>query len=460
MTINPNIIRKKFAANLSNMFSREVDEYSDFVNIVKESNLEYVQKNPEIKESVARIIEEKHGAIRVGTAFEINILTRIFAIMGMEPVNFYDLSEIKTNPMPVIATAFRPISQKDLAISPFRMFCSMLHLENRKFFSETQEKRAKEELKKRHIFSKGLLKLIDRIEKNGGVEENQLKDFLSLTTSVFRMDEYQIIDFELYKDFRLNVNDVAADVACFARPHINHLTPRALDIFDALEKVKEAGIPTIDNIQGPLKRENEQALPLLNQVSRKAAGEFIYCSNDPEFVLKYRQDSKLVSRLQDAGKIESIETIEEESNEDYFKRCEEALLATPDKVIALKHKARFGEMEQRGVALTAEGRKAYDEMMANGTYLTDFPKTHQELFEKKYAYYKKDSKGVLIPIEYDDFLPKSAAGIFMANLSGETVIRDSSITVESSENQKTLEIAMHRKVIDSYSLYEKEVANA
>ncbi|MDK7084225.1 DUF1338 family protein, partial [Pseudoglutamicibacter cumminsii] len=64
--------------------------------------------------------------MRVGTAQELATLRRMFAIMGMYPVSYYDLSQAG---VPVHSTAFRPIDAASLARNPFRVFTSLLRLE-------------------------------------------------------------------------------------------------------------------------------------------------------------------------------------------------------------------------------------------------------------------------------------------------------------------------------------------
>lgn len=120
-------------------------------------------------------------------------------------------------------------------------------------------------------------------------------------------------------------------------------------------------------------------------------------------------------------------------------------------------RVRFGEVEQRGIALTERGRSLYDRMVAevdnwlaaspNGTTRVEIarqvwrqhlPDTETGLAVQGLAYFtfripegtlaqEKDSAsleelieaGALIPepIVYEDFLPRSAAGIFQSNLT-------------------------------------------
>ena len=135
------------------------------------------------------------------------------------------------------------------------------------------------------------------------------------------------------------------------------------------------------------------------------------------------------------------------------------------------------------MALTPEGRLMYDNLTENKNY-GDFPKTHIELFEKSLAYYQyslaKNGKNLpeikklinnsqnqqqvlvnlvkagyveLIPVTYEDFLPKSAGGIFESNLSSQTSIRKGNIDKNSQSNKEKFENILGRKVMDSYEIY-------
>ncbi len=76
---------------------------------------------------------ERHGAIRVGTPDELAAVADLFSAFGMVPVGYYDLRDA-VSPVPVVSTAFRPIDADELARNPFRVFTSMLALEDPRFF--------------------------------------------------------------------------------------------------------------------------------------------------------------------------------------------------------------------------------------------------------------------------------------------------------------------------------------
>src|SRR5690606_30572825 len=108
--------------------------------------------------SIDRVTAERHGAIRVGTPEELAQVARIFGACGMSPVGFYDLREANP-PIPVVSTAFRPIDRAELAANPFRVFTSMLVVDDRRFFDEDTEAKLREFLGSRELFGADLLAL-------------------------------------------------------------------------------------------------------------------------------------------------------------------------------------------------------------------------------------------------------------------------------------------------------------
>ena len=122
-TITADEIREHFSQAMSAMYQQEVPQYGTLLELVADVNLAVLENNPQLHEQLAnadelaRLNVERHGAIRVGTAEELATLRRMFAIMGMYPVSYYDLSQAG---VPVHSTAFRPIDDAALARNPFR----------------------------------------------------------------------------------------------------------------------------------------------------------------------------------------------------------------------------------------------------------------------------------------------------------------------------------------------------
>src|SRR5690606_25397205 len=123
--------------------------------------------------SLARISEERHGAIRLGTPAELAMMRRAFAVMGMFPVGYYDLS---TAGVPVHSTAFRPISDESLKRNPFRVFTSLLRLDL--IADEALRAEAAAVLAGRKIFTDNAVLLIEKAERDGGLGAADAEQFV------------------------------------------------------------------------------------------------------------------------------------------------------------------------------------------------------------------------------------------------------------------------------------------
>jgi uncharacterized glyoxalase superfamily metalloenzyme YdcJ len=178
-----------------------------------------------------------------------------------------------------------------------------------------------------------------------------------------------------------------------------------------------------------------------------------------------------------------------------FKALKETVRFEGDASGAGSHTARFGEIEQRGVALTRKGRALYDRLLAQvrdmgsagsaapdyGSRLAQvfeaFPDTHEQLRRQDLAFYRFTlseegsalaageaaaaaasdldalvTRGLVHaePIVYEDFLPVSAAGIFQSNLGGEEQKQ-----YAAHAAQQAFEGDLGARVHDEIALYEQ-----
>ncbi|AWN15067.1 VOC family protein [Salinisphaera sp. LB1] len=433
--VAPDTIRSRFAAAMSEMYRQEVPQYGTLLELVADINEQTLADNPALARQMTaandldRLSVERHGAIRVGTAAELGMLARLFAVMGMAPVGYYDLAAAG---VPVHSTAFRPVETEALAINPFRLFTSLLRLDL--IEDDGLRQRAADILAARDIFTPRVRELIETFEAEGGLTEAEADTFVAEAIETFRWHEDATVDYATYEALA-SEHKLIADVVCFRGPHINHLTPRTLDIDAAQAAMPEYGITPKAVIEGPPRRD----VPiLLRQTSFKALEESIRFAGDTEG----------------------------------------------------RHTARFGEIEQRGVALTPDGRALYDRLLAAAqTYKRDanadyqaalhgifeeFPDDLDTLRRRELAYFRYEAVGestldveaftddhgaiealvasghvVAHPIVYEDFLPVSAAGIFQSNLGDD----DDAGEGTAAASQHELEAALGRAVIDPFSLY-------
>lgn len=400
-------LRAHFAAGLSARYAAEVPAYRTLVEVCAQVNADYLaqHRGGERFGSLQRVTAERHGAIRVGTPTELAAVADLFAAFGMLPVGYYDLRSAPS-PIPVVATAFRPIDANELACNPFRVFVSMLTSEDRRYFDADLRRRAQTFLARRQLFNPGLVTQARRIAADGGCPADEADGFVAAAVTAFALSPEPIE--KPWYDELSQVSAVAADIAGVGSTHLNHLTPRVLDIDELYRRMSGHGITMIDTIQGPPRTDGPEVL--LRQTSFRALAE-------PRRF-----------RLADGSVTEG----------------------------ALR--VRFGEVEARGVALTPQGRARYDAAMATtdpaavwGHY---FPPTDHEMAAAGLAYYRGGDPSA--PILYEDFLPASAAGIFRSNLD-----RDSATVAGSDDSGYDVDWlagAIGRDIHDPYALYQREAS--
>ncbi|MVV49192.1 VOC family protein [Pseudomonas sp. PB120] len=436
--ISPDLIRQRFSKAMSDMYREEVPLYGALMELVEQTNHHVLENHPQIARQlnstgeIQRLDLERHGAIRVGTAAELATLARLFAVMGMQPVGYYDLTPAG---VPVHSTAFRAVHEAALQVSPFRVFTSLLRLE----LIEDLELRAFAEstLAQRSIFTPAALALIERAETDGGLSEKDAQNFVEQALETFRWHHSATVTAEQYQQLSAQ-HRLIADVVAFKGPHINHLTPRTLDIDIVQAQMPAHGITPKAVIEGPPRR---QCPILLRQTS--------------------------------------------------FKALDEPIAFTDQTDTRGSHSARFGEIEQRGAALTPKGRALYDRLLnaardelkdfpneANAArynalmaqHFGEFPDTYEGMRRQELAYFRYfvTEKGLAVgdlktasldelvndghlqvePLVYEDFLPVSAAGIFQSNLGDAA---QTHYGVHS--NQQAFEKALGQSTIDELGLY-------
>ena len=436
--VSPDLIRQRFSKAMSDMYREEVPLYGALLELVEQTNRDVLERDPPIAAQlhstgeIERLDMERHGAIRVGTASELATLARLFAVMGMQPVGYYDLTPAG---VPVHSTAFRAVHEDALQVSPFRVFTSLLRLE----LIEDSELRdfAESVLAQRSIFTAEALRLIAQAENAGGLNESEAEAFVLQALETFRWHHSATVTAAQYQTLSAQ-HRLIADVVAFKGPHINHLTPRTLDIDRVQEQMPAHGITPKAVIEGPPRR---QCPILLRQTSFKALDEPIAFTD---------QDQTLGS-----------------------------------------HSARFGEIEQRGAALTPKGRALYDRLLnaardelgdfpneGNATrynalmtqHFGEFPDSIEGMREQELAYFRyfatekglpavglgqssledllRDGYVKAEPLVYEDFLPVSAAGIFQSNLGDAAQAH-----YGEHSNRQAFEQALGRATIDELGLY-------
>ncbi|RKL05247.1 Uncharacterized protein YdcJ [Fusarium oxysporum] len=437
------VLRTKFSLALSEMYRQEVPLYGDLIKIVRDVDTAVLRAEGQKPEDLPlRNHLERHGAIRLGSEEELQVIKRLFAIFGMHPVGYYDLQVVN---FPLHVTAFRPITEESLAKNPFRVFTSVLRKD---LLSPTIRDIVEQVLSKRNLFSARLLDIIHQFE-NGGtfLTASEADELITESLKVFKWHSRSMVTIEDYNKLKQE-HPLVADIVCFPSAHINHLTPRTLDIEYVQKEMIRRNLPAKERIEGPPIR---RCPILLRQTSFKALDELV---NFPT--------------------------------------------STGDAVPGT-HTARFGEVEQRGAAVTRKGRDLYDELLNTASEQSSgssritldealvnafraYPDTWRELQEKGLVYFRywtsssahdQELRRRLIgklhgpvplrelikvglveydPLTYEDFLPLSAAGIFTSNLGSQQLCERLG---ESSKGLRDFETVLRGRVVREFDLYDE-----
>lgn len=478
-------LRTAFTLAMSAMYKAEVPLYGDLVSIVSQVNEAALDGAPGLDPrvlamrsgdvSAARLDVERHGAIRLGTADELATVRDVFALLGLQPVGYYDLAPAG---LPMHATCFRPVTPAALRANPFRVFTSVL----RPALLPDPDTRALAAAllarRRPRLFSAALRALLAAARKQGGrLTPAQGRRFVPEALRIFAWHGTAAATAAEYAALA-RAHPILADVAAFATPHINHLTPRTLDIAAAQRAMHAAGMRVKAHIEGPPAR----ACPvLLRQTSFLAVEEPIAFADaagpssparaqfpvrPPPPPAPAPGDGPDASARRDGG----------------------------------SHRARFGEIEERGAAVTPAGRALYDSLMQRALAaaaatdsaeardralrdaFADYPDDWAELRRRRLVYFRYRCVGAAatpaaaaadpvatvddlvragaveaVPVTYEDFLPLSAAGIFRSNLApaaGGGAGGDPGLAEGARPDRAGLEAALGTPVLDAEDLYE------
>ena len=468
--VDSDSLRTKFALAMSAMYKSEVPLYGDLVEIVLGVNEKTMASRDDepnasaasIRASSERLTLERHGAIRLGTPYELQTVRRIFTVLGMCAIGYYDLSVAG---LPMHATCFRPKDVSSLDRNPFRVFTTLLRPEL--LHSDEAKDLAMSLLKRRKLFTDQLLEMLDIAESQGNrLTPSQAETFIPQSLLTFSWRPVAAATISQYTLLKAE-HPILADITCFRSAHINHLAPRTLDISAAQTAMQNAGMAVKSRIEGPPSR---KCPILLRQTSFLALEETV----------KFMIDEAIA--LPD----------------------EETALVNRDGLVEASHRARFGEIEERGAAVTAKGRELYDKLLEESMSKAREalgPEEVDAIMAKAFEQYPDDwndlrrqgliycefrcgqqawqsskppkilveeqsllealiQRGIIeaSPITYEDFLPFSAAGIFQSNLLPSRPKAAGPLDLKrntNSEDKSGLERAMGGPLIDTNKWYAK-----
>ncbi|MDX2114802.1 MAG: DUF1338 family protein, partial [Planctomycetota bacterium] len=435
-------MQNRLFAELSSMFGKEVPLYDKSLAVNRECNravcavLGAIYKGFALSdEQLDRTSGERHGAIRIGKPAEYRWIGRFFAQFAMEPHNYYDMSNVGAKSQPIIATAFRS------ALNPeHRVFTSLLQTD---YFDPATQKRIEELLATREVFSDAAKQLIEKGERQGGLDWNDAQALIREGTERIFKWTARARDHALYKELCDAGFKIAADIACFERHHLNHLTPNTfcMDLYTAAMKLclgemsestfRERALLALERVRARADRDwmrlhfRHVTDEDIAAFARGEAGPQVVPPIADALTKRLTQADLRLSSLPHSGFKDFTEGPSEYTpvllRQDAYKALTEAVTFTnaDGTTVNTVHTARFGEIEQRFYACTPEGRALYDRCLAEADAAREkdpklptrdfaayealyaapfkaFPKTLPELLEKGlvYARYSPTAHGL------------------------------------------------------------------
>jgi uncharacterized glyoxalase superfamily metalloenzyme YdcJ len=516
-------------AELSRMFGREVPLYDKSLLVNKVCNqtiatlLAARYRGFQLTEAqLEKTSGERHGAIRIGKPSEYRCVAGFFAAFGLEPHNYYDMTNLGGKSQPIVATAFRsPLHPEH------RVFCSLLMTD---YFGPQTRERIEALLAPREVFSLRAQELIRKSQAQHGLNWEEARELIAEGASRIFKWTGQARDYQLYQDLSAAGFKIAADIACFNSHHLNHLTPNTLwmDLYTAamkfcLGELNESDFVTRAEraLHSLLRSASRDYLKLhfkhlswaeIEAFDEGEASRANISNWVTELTQRLQRADLALPQLNHAGFKDFTEGPAEDTpvllRQDSYKALTEPVqFHQPDgTVIDARHTARFGEIEQRFYATTPKGRALYDECLAaadamrqaqpdliktdfsayQGAYaqcFAPFPKTLIELLREGLVYgcYSVTPTGLgaaqvnAVPdvdllelvergyiyaegVRYEDFLPISAAGIFASNL-GQYGTKSTADT-KPIYTQQMLEAIMGKPIIDANVTYRGQEAES
>lgn len=425
-------MQNRLFAELSSMFGREVPLYDKALLVNKVCNTAVcdllARKYPGFaitEKQLEKTSGERHGAIRIGRPDEYRWIARFFHQFAMEPHNFYDMANVGAKSQPIIATAFRSVLNPE-----HRVFTSLLLTD---YFDDKTRSRIEKLLSTRQVFSDKAKHLIEKGEKQGGLDESDANELIREATQRIFKWTGKARDYPLYKELCDAGFKIAADIACFESHHLNHLTPNtfSMDLYTAAMKFCMGELPEAEFRKRAtttltrlltfadrhfmklhfkhLSREQIDSLP-------QATPGTTDVSSLAESLAKRLSEPDLdLANLKHSGFKDFTEGPSQDTpvllRQDAYKALTEPVTFTnPDgSTVETTHTARFGEIEQRFYATTPIGRDLYDKCLSQNDAQRDkdpsivkrdfasfesqsasafapFPKTLPELVDKQIVY--------------------------------------------------------------------------
>lgn len=338
-----------------------------------------------------------HGALRVANFEEARQVVEVVEALGLRPVNAYKLYP----QLPIVGVGL--CSPDD----SFRIFLSTLQLDMVGVSTKEREQ-VTALISKRKIFPEELLTLAKKAKEEGGLVEedmNLLKELFIHSVTLAKEEPVQLETYNMLLG-KGPQGVVLADIACFIRSHLNHLTPSTDHIEEAHAIMNQ--IFEIANT-GAYKKALAYFKEQVGEVLFKQADVSDEVLKDMVTQRRRVEAQAAIQRGESAewGELPGLQMIEvqgppiikiKHNGEERSLRLllnQTSFKAVPVEVPAINkkgerttilHMAPFGEIEANGVALTPMGMKLVEGKKTAKEIEAVLPKSFEEAVLNNIAY--------------------------------------------------------------------------
>ncbi len=418
-------MQNRLFSELSTMFGKEVPLYDKSLLVNRICNRAVCDLLAQVHVGFAitddqldRTSGERHGAIRIGRPDEYHWIARFFACFAMEPHNFYDMANVGAKSQPVIATAFRSVLNPE-----HRVFTSLLLTD---YFDDATRVRIESLLQHRQIFSESAKALIEKSERQGGLDWTDAKALIREGTDRIFKWTGQARDHQLYTELCDAGFKIAADIACFQSHHLNHLTPNTccMDLYTASMKFcfgelhepefRRRAQRTLDRLATIADRDFMHLLfkhlthAQVDAFGRGTPAPGLTAQLVDTLTTRLKQPDLVLRELKHSGFKDTTEGPSWDTpiflRQDAYKALTEPVTFTnaDGSTITTVHTARFGEIEQRFYACTPAGRDLYDRCLAaaeaDKDKHPDLARTNFDAYEAMYTAHFKPFPKTLVEL--------------------------------------------------------------
>ncbi len=431
ITVPASSIRASIVTAILEHFRSSMPIYRAMMSVAADINQ---AAGPSEADRLGRIM---HAAIRCASPQELKTIKDILALMGCEPVNYYDLRE----KVSVHSTAFRPTCPEDIKRNGFRLFCSMLSID---CIAEADRTFVNQIITRRNLFSPILQELIKIGQQQDGFTESQSQRFIDECTRLFIRPQTAMVSLKEYQKLQ-TINKVAAQVLVTNSLAFNHLTPSVASVPHAHRQMQQRGIKTIPVWQGPvgknvILRQTSCLAPPVKLKFPNPDGSFVQQDYQETFIEFEERLAALTRKgrqwfeelfAQGKGRLK-LEESDPQYADHYYETMQAALAPFPDDDLL--------ECWRQGLMyFTFEASALPDQATATTAAKASFEQ-------------QVESGAIrLVPQLYEDFFGPAATNIFNSNIGLDNV---SNVSVTSIDARADFETMLGRKVVDMYDYYD------